>query len=162
MQQWNAAIAVGPFPSNNNRSHVTRTPSSRTGLVPSSNLTSLPGGLTIPQQAHLNHPPLELESPIAMHHAGASPQHQGTSYSPNAQTSSVCELPAEERVMHHSSPDDKNPNFCNGTWRTWPASSTRTHHSRAIARWEEVVPAGNGEVTFTPTTLLPHYTPGQV
>lgn len=182
IRQQDATIAAGECPTNN-RDHFTRTPDSRTGLDPSSNLTPVAGGPTSPQQAHFNGLPPELESPMTMRHANVSPHHGGTSYFPNTQQRSIYELPAEDQITpvmhpkpsysslnhpHHQplNPDEKDPALFNTTtytttttaahsWPTSPASSTVTGSRGTLrpgARWEEVVPDGNGEITFTALT----------
>lgn len=152
IRQQDAAIAAGGSPSNDGN-HVIRSPSSSTTLDPSSNLIPVPDGPTSPEQAHLNNIPVELEAPMAMCPADSSPQL-------NAQRHSIYELPASPiNHPHHPNPEEKDPYFFNTattsttTNTLWPASlpSQNTHRNHAIARWEEVVPDGNVEITFNPT-----------
>ncbi|KAH7042174.1 hypothetical protein B0J12DRAFT_214933 [Macrophomina phaseolina] len=187
MREQNAALTRGSSPcgGGDNRDQLVRTPNSRTGLDPTmtSTLTSsIPGnGPASPPPAHCHGLPLELESPMAMHH-GTNPHHGAPSYFPNPQQRSVYELPADHAdailpapkpsyssLNNHYNPDEKDPNLftsMNTTTSTAmtssfpesPASSTMTSPRgtyRNGARWEEVLPDGNGEITFStiPRTL---------
>ncbi|KAF4306929.1 Ricin B-related lectin [Botryosphaeria dothidea] len=154
-------------------------PSTMTTVLTSS---SMPGnGPTTPQQVLFNGMPPELESPMTTHH-GPNQQNGSGSYFPNAQQRSIYELatnhedsilpapkPSYTSLRNKYNSDEKDPalfNSMNTTTSTAvtssfpesPASSTMTASrgtNRNNARWEEVVPDGNGEITFStvPRTL---------